>query len=188
MKKSSIAVISIFGTVGGLSLAIGMCMCLLPEWNAFAPGVVLAAIGAAALLVVWIVYRMTSGKGAPRFTGLHAVSALLGLVGALALGIGLVNCLQVVTTFGLAVGIAGIVLLLLSLLVWRKAAGKQAIPFNGRKLLAYAIGIVGALVLGVGMCLAMVWGTSYLIPGILVGCAGLLICVLNAALRLVKAA
>ena len=120
--------------------------------------------------------------------GLHAVSALLGLVGALALGIGLVNCLQVVTTFGLAVGIAGIVLLLLSLLVWRKAAGKQAIPFNGRKLLAYAIGIVGALVLGVGMCLTMVWGTSYLIPGILVGCAGLLICVLNAALRLVKAA
>lgn len=126
MKKSSIAVISIFGTVGGLLLAIGMCMCLLPEWNAFAPGVVLAAIGAAALLVVWIVYRMTSGKGAPRFTGLHAVSALLGLVGALALG--------------------------------------------------------------VGMCLTMVWGTSYLILGILVGCAGLLICVLNAALRLVKAA
>lgn len=188
MKKSSIAVISIFGTVGGLLLAIGMCMCLLPEWNAFAPGVVLAAIGAAALLIVWIVYRMTSGKGAPRFTGLHAVSALLGLVGALALGIGLVNCLQVVTTFGLAVGIAGIALLLLSLLVWRKAAGKQVIPFNGRKLLAYAIGIVGALVLGVGMCLTMVWGTSYLIPGILVGCAGLLICVLNAALRLVKAA
>ena len=55
MKKSSIAVISIFGTVGGLLLAIGMCMCLLPEWNAFAPGVVLAAIGAAALLIVWIV-------------------------------------------------------------------------------------------------------------------------------------
>ncbi|MFQ6841224.1 MAG: hypothetical protein ACLRSJ_05000, partial [Agathobaculum sp.] len=66
--------------------------------------------------------------------------------------------------------------------------GKQAIPFNGRKLLAYAIGIVGALVLGVGMCLTMVWGTSYLILGILVGCAGLLICVLNAALRLVKTA
>ena len=45
MKKSSIAVISIFGTVGGLLLAIGMCMCLLLEWNAFAPGVVLAQHG-----------------------------------------------------------------------------------------------------------------------------------------------
>lgn len=51
-------------------------------------------------------------------------------------------------------------------------------------------GTVGGLLLaiGVGMCLTMVWGTSYLISGILVGCAGLLICVLNAALRLVKAA
>ncbi len=51
-------------------------------------------------------------------------------------------------------------------------------------------GTVGGLLLaiGVGMCLTMVWGTSYLIPGILVGCAGLLICVLNAALRLVKTA
>ena len=48
--------------------------------------------------------------------------------------------------------------------------------------------MAGALILGVGMCLTMVWGTSYLIPGILVGCAGLLICVLNAALRLVKTA
>ncbi|HJC12832.1 MAG TPA: hypothetical protein H9936_03900 [Candidatus Agathobaculum intestinigallinarum] len=51
MKKSSIAVISIFGTVGGLLLAIGMCMCLLPEWNAFAPGVVLGV--GMCLTVVW---------------------------------------------------------------------------------------------------------------------------------------
>ena len=26
--------------VGGLLFALGMCMCLLPEWNAFGPGVV----------------------------------------------------------------------------------------------------------------------------------------------------
>ena len=36
--------ITILGTVGGLLLAIGLCMCLLPEWNAFTPGVILAAI------------------------------------------------------------------------------------------------------------------------------------------------
>ena len=50
MKKSSIAVISILGTVGGILFAIGMCMCLLPEWNAFVPGVALAVIGAVPLL------------------------------------------------------------------------------------------------------------------------------------------
>ena len=59
---------------------------------------------------------------------------------------------------------------------------------SGANIFAYTFGVIMTLVLGVGMCLTMVWGTSYLIPGILVGCAGLLICVLNAALRLVKAA
>lgn len=188
MKKSSIALISVMGTMGGLLLSIGMCMCLLPEWNAFTPGVVLAVLGAVVLLAIWPVSRKASGKGAPHITGGAVVSALLGLAGAVALGIGLVNCLQTVTTFGLAVGIVGLVLLLAAILVGRRVAGKAPIPFHGKTVLAYAIGIAGALVLGVGMCLTMVWGTSYLIPGILVGCAGLLICVLNAALRLVKAA
>ncbi len=27
---------------GGLLFALGMCMCLLPEWNAFVPGVAVA--------------------------------------------------------------------------------------------------------------------------------------------------
>ena len=184
MKKSGIVILSVLGTVGGLLLALGMCMCLLPEWNAFVPGVALAAIGGVALLSIWPIYRSVSGKGAPRITGLHVVSALLALVGALALGIGLVNCLGTVTTFGLAVGIAGIVLLLLAVLAGRKAAGKAPVSFNGRLILAYGTGDIGALVLGVGMCLTMVWGSSYLVPGILVGCAGLLICVLNMALRL----
>lgn len=46
MKKSSVAAISVMGTVGGLLLAIGMCMCLLPGWNAFTPGVILVVLGA----------------------------------------------------------------------------------------------------------------------------------------------
>lgn len=37
MKKHNVVMISVLGTVGGLLLAIGMCMCLLPEWNAFTP-------------------------------------------------------------------------------------------------------------------------------------------------------
>ena len=128
MKKSSIAMISVMGTMGGLLLAIGMCMCLLPEWNAFTPGVVLAVLGAVVLLAIWPVSRKASGKGAPHITGGAVVSALLGLAGAVALGIGLVNCLQTVTTFGLAVGIVGLVLLLAAILVGRRVAGKAPIP------------------------------------------------------------
>ena len=36
-----------------------------------------------------------------------------------------------------------------------------------------ALGVVGALVLGVGMCMVMVW--SMLVPGILVGVVGILL-------------
>ena len=89
---------------------------------------------------------------------------------------------------GLIIMIVGLVLLLAAILVGRRAAGNPAIPFNGRTVLAYVVGIAGALVLGVGMCLTMVWGPGLMIPGILVGCVGLLVCVLNMALRLAKGA
>ena len=52
MKKSGIVILSVLGTAGGLLLALGMCMCLLPEWNAFVPGVALATIGGVALLSI----------------------------------------------------------------------------------------------------------------------------------------
>lgn len=110
------------GTVGGLLLAIGMCMCLLPEWNAFVPGVVLAVIGAITLLAIWPVSRKASGKAFVHITGGYVAATLLGLIGAVALGIGLVNCLQTVTVFGLAVGIVGLIFILAAVLVGRRAA------------------------------------------------------------------
>ena len=85
-------------------------------------------------------------------------------------------------------GIAGLGLILISALAGRRAAGKSAIPFNGRLVLACSIGIVGALVLGVGMCLTMVWGAGYLVPGTVVGAVGLLVCILNLTLRLGRSA
>ena len=38
MKKSTF-VAMILGTIGGILFALGMCMALIPEWNAFQPGV-----------------------------------------------------------------------------------------------------------------------------------------------------
>lgn len=40
------------------------------------------------------------------------------------------------------------------------------------RMMALALGTVGALVLGVGMCCAMVW-TQYFIPGIVIGVVGI---------------
>ena len=45
-KKNFITLV--LGTVGGLLFAIGMCMCLLPEWNMF--GIIVGVVGIVMLL------------------------------------------------------------------------------------------------------------------------------------------
>ena len=43
MKKSSF-VAMVLGTVSVVLFALGMCMALIPEWNAFQPGIVVGCI------------------------------------------------------------------------------------------------------------------------------------------------
>ena len=38
-----------------------------------------------------------------------------------------------------------------------------------------AVGIIGVLVLGIGMCCCMVWGGGWFIPGIIIGVAGIIV-------------
>ena len=111
MKKSAFINL-IIGTVGGLLFALGMCMCLLPEWNAFNVGVVCTAIGAIILLIQGIVAFVRSGKKVKinwKLTG----KVLFGIFGSLVLGVGM--CMIMVWNLmlpGIAVGIVGILLLL----------------------------------------------------------------------------
>lgn len=111
-KKNFVSLI--FATVGGILFALGMCMALLPAWNAFQQGVVLGAAGLAVLLIMVLVRRKMAGKPvivAPSARTMGTV--LLGAAGALALGVGM--CMTMVwnmMTGGIAVGIVGIVLLL----------------------------------------------------------------------------
>ncbi|MEL7624653.1 MAG: hypothetical protein AAGU12_13880 [Clostridiales bacterium] len=112
MKKSSF-VAMIMGTIGGIFLAIGMCMCLLPEWNAFGAGVVMGCVGLIMLLATVIVWRRMAGKAPIQLNGKTIGTVLLGIVGALLLGVGM--CLVMVWShlvFGIIVGVAGIILLL----------------------------------------------------------------------------
>lgn len=111
-KKNFVSLI--FATVGGILFALGMCMALLPTWDAFRQGVVLGAAGLAVLLIMVLVRRKMAGKPvivAP--TARTVGTVLLGAAGALALGVGM--CMTMVwnmMTGGIAVGIVGIVLLL----------------------------------------------------------------------------
>ena len=111
MKKSTFVNL-IVGVVGGLLFAIGMCMCLLPEWNAFKPGVAVTAIGFAALLIQAIVAFVRSGKKV-KINWKLAGKVLFGIAGSLVLGLGM--CMIMVWTqmlWGILVGIVGIVMLL----------------------------------------------------------------------------
>lgn len=112
MKKKNF-VSMIMGTVGGILFAIGMCMCLLPQWNAFNQGIVMGAAGAVILLAMLIVRRRMEGKPAVKLNGKAVGTILFGIVGALALGVGM--CMVMVWNMliqGILVGLVEIVLLL----------------------------------------------------------------------------
>ena len=114
MKKKNFVSL-VMGTVGGILFALGMCMCMcmLPQWNAFTQGVVVSAVGAVALLAMLVVRRKMEGKPAVRLNGKAVATVLLGVVGALVLGVGM--CMVMVWNmlmWGIVVGIVGIVLLI----------------------------------------------------------------------------
>ena len=112
MKKSSF-VAMVLGVIGGILAAIGMCMCLLPEWNAFKPGVVMGCVGIAVLLVMIIVWRKMTNKEPIHMSGKTIGVIILGIIGALLLGVGMC-CVMVWSklVLGIIGGIAGIILLL----------------------------------------------------------------------------
>ena len=85
MKKSTF-VAMILGTIGGILFALGMCMALIPEWNAFRPGVVMGVIGAVVLLIMVLVWRKMENKNPIRPSGKMIGTVLLGIIGALLLG------------------------------------------------------------------------------------------------------
>lgn len=112
MKKKNFVSL-VMGTVGGILFALGMCMCMLPQWNAFTQGVVVSAVGAVVLLAMLVVRRKMERKPAVRLNGKAVATVLLGVVGALVLGVGM--CMVMVWNmlmWGIVVGIVGIVLLI----------------------------------------------------------------------------
>lgn len=111
-KKNFISLI--LGTIGGVLFSLGMCMALIPEWNAFTQGIVVGCIGAVILLVMLVVRRKMEGKPViVKLSGKTIGTIVLGVAGALVLGVGM--CMVMVwdmLIWGVVVGLVGIVLLL----------------------------------------------------------------------------
>ena len=113
MKKSTF-VSMILGTIGGILFALGMCMGLIEEWNARNEGIIMGVIGLVVLFIMVAVWRKMENKEPIKLSGKAIGATLIGIVGALLLGVGM--CLTMVWSgymvVGIIVGIVGIVVLL----------------------------------------------------------------------------
>ena len=112
MKKSSF-VAMMLGTVSGVLFALGMCMALLPEWNAFKPGIVFGAVGIVLGLITVIVWRKMEHKAPIKLNGRMIALTVFGIIGALTLGVGMCFCMVWENIIlGTIIGLVGILLLL----------------------------------------------------------------------------
>ena len=113
MKKSNFVAL-ILGTIGIVFFALGMCMCLLPEWNMATQGVVCGVIGLIVLLATLLIWRRMENKAPIKLDGKTVGAVVVGLVGALLLGVGM--CLSMVfakMVLGIVIGVIGIVVLMM---------------------------------------------------------------------------
>lgn len=121
MKKETLLEI-ILGTIGGLVFAIGMCMCLIPEWNVFTVGVITSIIGFIILLCIIPVYRSSHPKKEKENRPINwgiVITWTVGVVGALIMGFGMSkimvgNAETSDMVVGLITGVVGLVICVLN--------------------------------------------------------------------------
>lgn len=112
MKKSSFVAL-IMGTVSGVLFALGMCMALLPEWNAFTPGIILGGMGVVLSIITVLVWCRMENKKLPKMSGKNVFRAVYAVAGAMVLGVGMCVCLvweKII--LGTLVGLLGIIMLI----------------------------------------------------------------------------
>jgi hypothetical protein len=112
MKKSGFVTL-LFGTISSVLFALGMCMTLLPEWNAFNKGVILGAIGLALGLITLIIWFKMEKKKLPKINRKTFLKILYVILSCLVLGVGMCLCLVWNNfVYGIIIGLVGIVMLL----------------------------------------------------------------------------
>jgi hypothetical protein len=112
MKKSSFIAL-VLGTVSGVLFSLGMCMALLPEWNAFREGVIFGSVGIVLGVITALVWCKMENKKLPKMNGKNVLRTIYAVVAVLVLGVGMCMCLvwaQIV--WGTLVGLLGIIMLI----------------------------------------------------------------------------
>ena len=104
------------------------------------------------------------------------IALILGTIGTVFFALGM--CMALLPEWnmfqqGIVCGVIGLVVLLADLIVWRRMEGKEPIHLSGKTLGTIALALVGAILLGVGMSLTMVFGK--MVAGIVIGLIGIVL-------------
>lgn len=101
---------------------------------------------------------------------------IISIVGVILFSLGM--CMSMITewnTFkeGIIVGIIGLIILISMFIIRRKMEGKPVLKLNIKTMKIVILGIVSSLILGIGMCMTMVW-QGLMVQGIIVGIIGII--------------
>lgn len=111
MKKSNFVAL-VLGTVSMMLFALGMCMALLPEWNAMNEGIIMGLAGMILGLITVLIWRKMENKPVIKITAKTFGIILVSLVGALTFGAGMCLCLVAGEyIYGIVAGLLGMVIL-----------------------------------------------------------------------------
>lgn len=104
------------------------------------------------------------------------VALILGTIGIVFFALGM--CMTQIPEWGMfnqgiVCGVIGLVVLLVTILIWRRMEGKAPVKLSAKAIGTVIVAVLGALLLGVGMCLTMVFNRFVL--GIVIGLVGIVV-------------
>lgn len=113
MKKSSFVAL-VLGTISGVCFSLGMCMALIPEWNALKEGIVAGSAGLVLAVITILIWRKMENKTPVKLNSKSLLKTIYAIISSLVFGVGLCLCL-VANNFitGIVIGVVGIVMLLM---------------------------------------------------------------------------
>lgn len=119
MKKETLLEITL-GTIGGIIFAIGISMCLIPEWDLLINGCIVSIIGFIILLGIIPIYRSNHPKKVRKkpINFKIVIAWIIGIIGALVMGYGMSRIMIATPTksdmiFGMIFGVVGLIVCIL---------------------------------------------------------------------------
>lgn len=113
------------------------------------------------------------------------IAMILGTIGGVFFALGM--CMGLLPEWGMmrqgiVSGVVGLVIILFTIILWRKMEGKAPVKVSGKTVFSIFVGVIGALLLGVGLCLTII--AHSMVMGIVVGILGIVVLMMLVPLRL----